>query len=128
MKPASFSVPIRSPTATGLIGSLRLEGLVTFGEGDPGLLAANPDMPGQPQPRCVVERSGPDAHDAVARQAIDPACAIGAYEPGVEPPAIGHALERSRLARGQTKGRLRQRNSQREGAARDPLTVRAMAS
>jgi hypothetical protein len=69
----------------------------------------------------------PDADDSIARQAVEPARAIGAHDPGVEPPTIGHALERSRLACGEAEGRLRQGDSQREGAARDPLTIDAMA-
>ena len=72
-------------------------------------------------------RSGPDADDAIARQAVDPAGAIGANEPGVEPPAIGHPLQRSRLTCGETEGRLRQGDSQREGTARDLLTIGAVA-
>jgi len=51
-------------------------------------------MRGRPQPSCIVERSGPDADEAIARQAVDPAGAIGANEAGVEPPTIGHPLER----------------------------------
>jgi hypothetical protein len=72
-------------------------------------------------------RSGPDADDPIARQAVNPARAIGAYKPGVEPPAIGHALKRSRLACGETESGLRQSDSQRKSAARDPLAIGAVA-
>jgi hypothetical protein len=69
----------------------------------------------------------PDADYAIARQAVDPASAIRAHEPGVEPPTVGHALKRSPLACGQMECALRQGDSQRKGAARDPLTIGAVA-
>src|SRR4051794_18107853 len=84
-------------------------------------------MPGQSQPRCIVEGPGPDPYYAAAWQAIYPTRAIRAHKPGIEPSAVGHALDRSRLACNATEGRLWQDNSQGESAARDPLAISAMA-
>src|SRR5215213_6473375 len=61
------------------------------------------------------------------RQAIYPTRAIWAHKPGIEPSAVGHALDRSRLACCETEGRLWQGNSQGESASRDPLAISAMA-
>ena len=71
----------RSITATrSLLGRLPLEGLIAVAEGDPGLLAAGPNMPSRPQPGCVVKRSGTDADYAAARQAINPTRTLRAHE------------------------------------------------
>src|SRR6185437_6468689 len=48
---------------------LTLENFVVLGKGDPRLLAARPDVPGRPQPRCIVERTRPDTNQAVSGRA-----------------------------------------------------------
>ena len=99
----------RSITATrSLLGRLPLEGLIAVAKGDPGLLAAGPNMPGRPQPGCVVQRPGTDADYAAARQAINPTRTLRANEARVEPSTVGHSLNRPRLARGAMECRLRQ--------------------
>lgn len=75
------------------LGWLPLEYLVTFGERDPGLLAARPDVPCRSQPRCVVEAAGTHTDHAAARLAVHPARTIRAYEPSVEPTAISGRVE-----------------------------------
>src|SRR5204862_1624296 len=104
-----------------------LEYLFTFGERDPGLLAARPDVPCRSQPRCVVEAAGTHPDHAAARLAVHPARTIRAYEPSVEPTAIRDALKRSRFTRREAETSLRQRDPQGEGAARDVLAVGAVA-
>src|SRR5580693_1189728 len=91
----------------GSLGRLSFEGLVGFGEGDPRLFAARPDMPGRLQPRRIVERPGADADHTAARQAIDPTRTIRAHEPSVKPTTIGHALKGSWLTGGDAEGCLR---------------------
>ena len=99
---------VRSITTTGSsLGRLPLEGLIAVAKGDPGLLAAGPNMPGRPQPGCVVQRPGTDADYAGARQAINPTCTLRAHEARVEPSTVGHSLNRPRLARGAMECRLR---------------------
>ena len=49
-----------------------------------GLLAAGPNMPGRPQPGCVVKRPGTDADYAAARQSINLTRTLGAHEARVE--------------------------------------------
>ena len=74
-------ISARSITATrSLLGRLPLEGLIVVAEGDPGLLAAGPNMPGRPQPGCVVKRPGRYADYAAARQAINPTRTLRAHE------------------------------------------------
>ena len=53
-------------------------GLVAFGERDPRLLAARPNVPGRPEPRCIVERTRPDTDHPIARRAGDPRAAFRA--------------------------------------------------
>jgi hypothetical protein len=112
---------------TNSLGGLPLKGLVALSESNPGLLAPRPYMPARSQPGRIVEGPGPDPHYAAARQAIYPTRAIWAHKPGIEPSAVGHALDRSRLACNATEGGFGQGNPQREGTARDPLAVSAMA-
>src|SRR3954471_23017909 len=117
----------RSHRQTNSLGGLPLEGLVALSESNPVLLAPRPYMPGRSQPGCIVEGPGPDPYYAAARQAIYPTRAIWAHKPGIEPSAVGHALDRSRLACNATEGRFGQGNPQGEGTARDPLAISAMA-
>src|SRR5262249_12859712 len=81
-------------------------GLVTLGEGDPGLLAARPKMPRRPQPRRIGEASGAHTHYAAARLAIQPTCTIRAHEPAVQPTAIRDALECSGFTRSKAEARV----------------------
>jgi len=67
------------PANVGSLGWLPLEYLFTFGERDPGLLAARPDVPCRSQPRCVVEAAGTHTDHAAARLAVHPARTIRAY-------------------------------------------------
>jgi hypothetical protein len=106
-----------------LRGRLRLEYLVTLGERDPGLLAPGPDVPSWPQPRRIVEGARSDAHHPVSGRAANPRAAFGADPSRVESPAIGHALEPSRLDPAETKRTLRDDNPHGERAARQALAV-----
>src|ERR1700683_1359114 len=89
---------------TGSLRRLSFEGLVGFGEGDPSLFAARPDMPGRLQPRRIVERPGADADHTAARPAVDPTRTVGAHEPSVKPTTVGHALKGPGLTGGGTEG------------------------
>jgi hypothetical protein len=106
----------RQPPASELRG-LRLEKLIALGEGDPGLLAPGPDMPGGSQPGRIVERTRTNAHKAIPRRAGNPRPTFGANPPRVDPPAIGGVLERSRFDSAETKAGLRHDDPQRERAA-----------
>src|SRR5439155_5186523 len=90
------------------IRRLRLEGAVAGGQRDPRLLAARPEMRRRPQPRGVVERSGP--HRAHRRAgpwvAADPRAAVGADPAAAYPPAVGGPRDQPRLAGGEAKRRL----------------------
>jgi hypothetical protein len=92
---------------------------VTFGQYDPGLRAAGPEMHCRAQPGGVIERAGSDAERISRgrvglRTAPDPCAANGAYPSRDLTPAIGGAKERARLGpcfpvcrRGAHAGRLR---------------------
>ena len=108
-------------------GRLHLENLVTFGQGDPGLLAAGPDMPSRPQPRGIVERARTHPDHAVPRHAANPGTALRAYQTGIDPPTVRGALERSRRSPAETKGSLGHDDSHREGAAGQALAIGAVA-
>src|SRR4051794_33370203 len=108
-------------------GRLALEDLVALGDRDPGLLAAGPDMPRRTQPGRVVERAAPQADDAVPRHAADPGTAFRADQPDIRASAVGHPLQAARFDPGQAETRLGHDDTQRERAARQPLTVEAVA-
>src|SRR5690348_443026 len=91
-----------------LPGRLRLENLVALGEHDPGLPAAGPEMHGRAQPGSIVEGAGPHTVQAVirTRRAANPTATLWAYPPGLYPPAVGGALDASRLDPAETKAGL----------------------
>jgi hypothetical protein len=92
----------RTGSHPGEVLRLRLEPLILFGQDDPGLRAAGPEMRSRTQPRSVVQRAGADAK-RVSRSRLglratpDPCGAIRADPPSDRAPAVCFALERARL-------------------------------
>ena len=106
---------------------LHLENLVARRERNPGLFAAGPDMPCRSQPGGIVERARTHADHAVPRHAANPGAALPAHQPGVDAPAVCSALEWPRLDTAEMKGGLRRDKPHGEGAARQALTIGAVA-
>ena len=94
------------------------EDLIAIGERDPGLLAAGPGVPRRAQPGRIVERASPDPMDSIPRHATNPGATLWANQSDVDTPAVGGALERSRLNPAEAKGGLCHHDPHREGTAR----------
>ena len=84
-----------------------LEDLVAFRERAPRLLAARPNVPGRPEPRCIVERTRPDSDHPIQRRAGDPRAAFRANPSDARSAAIGEALKGTRFKPTEFKRRLR---------------------
>src|SRR5215469_1508494 len=85
----------------GEVLGLCLEPLITFGQYDPGLGAAGPEMYCRAQPRGVVQSSGPHAERVSCRgvrlRATTEPCPASRANPSRDPaPTVGCAEERAR--------------------------------
>jgi hypothetical protein len=83
-------------------------------------------MPGRSQPGRIVERACPNTHKPIPRRAGNPRPTFGANQPRVDPPAIGGALERSRLDSAETKAGLRHDDTHGESATCQALAISAV--
>src|SRR5258706_3865707 len=119
----------RAPAHAGSSGRLRLVNLIAFGQRDPKLFAAGPEMRRRAQPGGVVQRAGPHAAQALirSRRAANPTTALRADPAGLDAAAVRDCMHKPRLDSRQVKGPVVHRDRDRKRATRQALAIGAVA-
>src|SRR5258707_12296779 len=86
----------RAPAHAASSGRLCLVNLIAFGQRDPKLFAAGPEMRRRAQPGGVVQRAGPHAAQALirSRPAANPTTALRADPPGLDAAPLRDCLQK----------------------------------
>src|ERR1700730_14416939 len=84
-------------------------------------------MPCRAQPRCIIQRTATHTDHAIPWRAADPGAALGANQSGVYTPAIGDALQLTRLNPAEPESSVGHDDPDRESTAGQALTIGAVA-